>query len=559
MTFTEIVSRVTKRLNLTASTATTRIGETVNDVYKAVTSSIGLNVTRRTQVQADTTQGVQTLTFTGIEKVISVIDKSSGTDRFLDEVLIDELKRGPIADSDTPTQYAIYRSNAGSVQIYLNVNPQTAFTLYADGYVQAGTLSGSQEPAFPESFHDILVSGTLAEEYMKLEKPSLAKREEDKYNDRLGDLRIFIAKSPQQDIYQGKLSGQAAYGSLSSGAGGGGASTGATSYTQTGLITFDRTGAASTAPFAVAASSAYVANLDADMLDGQHGSYYTNASNLASGTVPIARISGLLNAQIDAAAAIAYSKLNLAGSIVNADVHAAAAIAWSKIDKAGSSLADLATRSAADLSSGTIPGARLDGNTFKAADGAVGTPGITFNSDPNTGLYSGGADILNVATAGVKALGVSAVGQIDSPTQFRCNAYHNTTQAIGNSSFTTLNLNSEDIDVGTMHDNVTNNSRITIPTGGAGLYLLYGKTTWAANATGVRALQILKNGATTLAQHNAMNATAGDDVNVTVFAFVVLAAADYVELQGFQNSGGNLNAGNASAGQETRLVAIRMW
>lgn len=346
MSFDEIVSRVTKRLNQTSSAATTRVGETVNDVYKAVTSSIGLNVTRRTQVQANTTQGVQTLTFTGIEKVISVIDKSGGSDRFLDEVLIDELKRGPIADSDSPTKYAIYRSNAGSVQIYLNVNPQTAFTLYADGYVQADTLSGSQEPAFPESFHDILVSGTLAEEYMKLEKPSLAKREEDKYNDRLGDLRIFIAKSPQQDIYQGKLSGQAAYGAVAGGASGG-ASTGATSYTQTGLITFDRTGAASTAPFAVATGSAYVANLDADMLDGQHGSYYTNASNLASGTVPLARISGLTNTQIDAAAAIA----------------------WSKLNKTGSSLADLTTRSASDLSSGTLPDGRFPA-TLPAASGA---------------------------------------------------------------------------------------------------------------------------------------------------------------------------------------------
>ena len=39
----------------------------------------------------------------------------------------------------------------------------------------------------------------------------------------------------------------------------------------------------------------------------------------------------LVNANIDAAAAIAYSKLNLSGSIVNADVNAAAAIAYSKL------------------------------------------------------------------------------------------------------------------------------------------------------------------------------------------------------------------------------------
>ena len=44
-----------------------------------------------------------------------------------------------------------------------------------------------------------------------------------------------------------------------------------------------------TAPLVVQ-SSTLVANLNADLLDGQHGSYYTNASNLSSGTIPTARL-----------------------------------------------------------------------------------------------------------------------------------------------------------------------------------------------------------------------------------------------------------------------------
>ena len=44
----------------------------------------------------------------------------------------------------------------------------------------------------------------------------------------------------------------------------------------------------------------------------------------------------VVNADIDAAAAIAYSKLNLSGSIVNADVNASAAIAYSKLNLSGS-------------------------------------------------------------------------------------------------------------------------------------------------------------------------------------------------------------------------------
>jgi len=57
--------------------------------------------------------------------------------------------------------------------------------------------------------------------------------------------------------------------------------------TVTGLHTFSRS---TSAPFAVGSGSAVVSNLDADKLDGQDGSYYTNATNLASGTVPEARL-----------------------------------------------------------------------------------------------------------------------------------------------------------------------------------------------------------------------------------------------------------------------------
>lgn len=55
--------------------------------------------------------------------------------------------------------------------------------------------------------------------------------------------------------------------------------------TVTGLKTFDRD---PSAPFAVTASSAVVANLDADKLDGQEGAYYLDPANLSS-AVPIAK------------------------------------------------------------------------------------------------------------------------------------------------------------------------------------------------------------------------------------------------------------------------------
>ncbi len=62
----------------------------------------------------------------------------------------------------------------------------------------------------------------------------------------------------------------------------------------------------------------------------------------------------LVNANIDAAAAIAYSKLNLATSIVNADINGSAAIAYSKLNLTGAVVnADLAGSIAASKLVGT--------------------------------------------------------------------------------------------------------------------------------------------------------------------------------------------------------------
>ena len=59
---------------------------------------------------------------------------------------------------------------------------------------------------------------------------------------------------------------------------------GDTDATITALHTFSRS---TSAPFAVNSGAGAVANLDADKLDGQEGSYYTNAANL-TGSLPSA-------------------------------------------------------------------------------------------------------------------------------------------------------------------------------------------------------------------------------------------------------------------------------
>lgn len=57
--------------------------------------------------------------------------------------------------------------------------------------------------------------------------------------------------------------------------------------TVTGLYSFTRS---PSAPFAVQAASANVANLDADLLDGQHGAFYQTATNVNAGNLPYAQL-----------------------------------------------------------------------------------------------------------------------------------------------------------------------------------------------------------------------------------------------------------------------------
>jgi parallel beta-helix repeat protein len=82
-------------------------------------------------------------------------------------------------------------------------------------------------------------------------------------------------------------------------------------------------------------------------------------AKLALGAVTAAQIaSGTITTNQIASGAVTSANI-LDGTLVDADINATAAIAWSKVNKALSSLADLATRSATDLNSGTLNAARL--------------------------------------------------------------------------------------------------------------------------------------------------------------------------------------------------------
>lgn len=115
-----------------------------------------------------------------------------------------------------------------------------------------------------------------------------------------------------------------------------------------------------------------------------------------------------------------------------------------------------------------------------------------------------------------------------------------------------LTWDTEAYDTDTMHSTATNTSRLIATT--AGTYAVTARIAFASNATGIRYIDVRKNAAGNVASgtrvaFDANTAVASSTVTVVnVACDVVMAANDYLEVFGFQNSGGALSD-DVSAGQ----------
>ena len=132
-----------------------------------------------------------------------------------------------------------------------------------------------------------------------------------------------------------------------------------------------------------------------------------------------------------------------------------------------------------------------------------------------------------------------------TPTFVGAKVYKSAAQSIPNATWTTLTFDSESFDTNTFHDNATNNSRMTIPTGKGGKYLIQWQANWYNSAVGSRNTRIILNGSISPSAYGIWSVPVGaSDLTIhTNTAILSLSAADYVELQIGQGSGGNLDAG----------------
>lgn len=123
-----------------------------------------------------------------------------------------------------------------------------------------------------------------------------------------------------------------------------------------------------------------------------------------------------------------------------------------------------------------------------------------------------------------------------------CVVHNASAQSLTSGTIAVLTQDTDDSDVLAMHSTATNTSRIVAPS--AGLYIAYATLNFAAHATGVRIGNIRKNAAGSSVGGTSLGyvelATSGTITYVQVMGLTYLAATDYVEVFGYQNSGGAL-------------------
>jgi hypothetical protein len=120
-----------------------------------------------------------------------------------------------------------------------------------------------------------------------------------------------------------------------------------------------------------------------------------------------------------------------------------------------------------------------------------------------------------------------------------CRVYLLANQTIANATDTFVNFAAETFDTNGFHDNVTNNTRITIPAGLAGYYRVTANSRFDANATGRRLHTIALNAGAVANGEATPGATSY--LGVTQTGTVYMNVGDYVQLAIYQTSGGNLS------------------
>lgn len=156
-------------------------------------------------------------------------------------------------------------------------------------------------------------------------------------------------------------------------------------------------------------------------------------------------------------------------------------------------------------------------------------------------LKSSNSTVANLSVSG----NCTIVGSISATGQGKCALQQNSTFSLANNTWTGINFDTENFDIGSMHSTAVNSSRVVFNTSGTGYYEFTGAVAFnASNSTGICSIRIQKNDTTDISARifaplGNFNAQ-GPTLIVTCQAQIT-SATDYVGLFAFQGSGSTLS------------------
>ena len=203
--------------------------------------------------------------------------------------------------------------------------------------------------------------------------------------------------------------------------------------------------------------------------------------------------------------------------------------------------------------SGDITGITTGASSGLTGGVTSGTADLKLNTTAKGGLLVGtgsgtvtelavGSNTQILTADSTTASGLKwAAAASSTPTFVGCSVYDSGSQAIANSTFTALTWNSENFDTDAFHSTSSNTSRLTVPSGKGGYYLLTLLTNWDTNGTGNRNVRFYKNGSAIYQHYTEHPGFAGSYPGFSYSIITAGAVGDYFEAYVWQNSGGNLN------------------
>ncbi len=190
-----------------------------------------------------------------------------------------------------------------------------------------------------------------------------------------------------------------------------------------------------------------------------------------------------------------------------------------------------------DTFSQTVSDGRFIKNTLTTTTGD-----IIYASAANTParLAIGSTDQVLKVSGGIPAWGAAAAASFVGCMLRKTDS----TQSIANGTYTAVTFDSEVLDTDGFHSNVTNNARITIPTGKGGKYLITVGLHYAQNATATRRVLVTLNGdvstGTVICDQRTGGFSAAPSEAIWSGTYA-LSAGDYIQTNAYQDSGGALN------------------